>query len=62
VAVLIPPEDWHLHAPGPRHYTEVECPTCGWSWEVEGHYEYGLWVPEREDDLECPVCLEYIEQ
>jgi hypothetical protein len=57
---MLPPEDWYLHAPGPRHHTEVECGGCGWSWEVEGHYEYGRWIPEREDDLECPVCLEAV--
>ena len=53
--------DAWLHAPGPRHYREVECEGCGWSWDVEGHYEYGLWIPERDDDLECPVCYEVAE-
>ena len=39
----------------------MECEGCGWSWEVEGRYEYGLWLPERDDDLECPVCYEVAE-
>ena len=48
--------DAWLHAPGPRERREVRCPECGWTWEVEGHTEYGLWLPERDDDLTCEEC------
>ena len=45
-----------LHARGPRHTREVTCRVCGLSWEVIGHEEYGLWLPERDDDLVCEDC------
>jgi DNA-directed RNA polymerase subunit RPC12/RpoP len=48
--------DAWLHAPGPRHYQEVRCSKCGWSWEVLGHEEYGIWLPERDDELTCEEC------
>ncbi len=48
--------DAWLHAPGPRHYREVRCAGCGNEWEVLGHEEYGLWLPERDDDLTCEEC------
>ncbi len=48
--------DAWLHAPGPRHPREVRCPECGWTWEAMGHHEYGLWLPERDDDLLCEEC------
>jgi hypothetical protein len=47
-------ETW-LHAPGPREWRKARCPECGWRWEVEGHTEYGLWYPEREDVV-CQEC------
>jgi hypothetical protein len=53
--------DAWLHAEGPRYQREVRCPECGISWEVEGHYEYGLWLPERDDDLTCEECGEEAE-
>ena len=53
--------DAWLHAGGPRHWREVRCPECGFSWEVEGHEEYGTWWPERDDDLCCPECGEEAE-
>lgn len=50
--------DTWLHAPGPRERREARCPErgCGRTWEVEGHTEYGLWLPERDDDLTCEEC------
>ncbi len=36
--------------------TELECLSCGHVWDVEGHIEYGTWMPERDDDLFCPEC------
>ncbi len=48
--------DAWLHAPGPRERREVRCPECGWTWEVQGHTEYGIWIPERDDDLLCEEC------
>ena len=53
--------DAWLHGRGPRHWREVSCPACGFCWEVEGHYEYGLWLPERDDDLYCEECGEEAE-
>ena len=44
-----------LHAPDPRELREVGCPESGRIWEVEGHTEYGLGFPER-DDLACEGC------
>ena len=41
-----------LHTPGPRELREVGCPEFGRIWEVEGHTEYGLGFPKR-DDLAC---------
>lgn len=35
---------------------ELECLKCGHEWMVEGHEEYGTWMPERDDDLFCPEC------
>ncbi len=46
--------DAWLHAPGPKEERELTCSECGYTWEAEGHNEYGLWLPERDDDLECP--------
>lgn len=34
--------DAWLHTPGPREERELTCSECG------------LWLPERDDDLECP--------
>jgi hypothetical protein len=48
--------DAWLHAPGPRERREARCNECGWTWEVEGHTEYGLWLPEHDDDLTCEEC------
>ncbi len=50
--------DAWLHAPGPREWREARCPegACGWTWEVQGHTEYGIWIPERDDDLLCEEC------
>ncbi len=48
--------DAWLHAPGPRERREARCPGCGWTWAVEGHTEYGLWYPERDDDVICEEC------
>jgi len=48
--------DAFFHAPGPMEYREARCPGCGRTWEVEGHAEYGLWYPERDDDLLCEGC------
>lgn len=48
-------EAW-LHARGPVHWREVRCPECDWTWEVAGHYEYCIWLPERDDDLYCEEC------
>jgi hypothetical protein len=48
--------DAGLHAPGPREWREARCSECGWTWEVEGHTEYGLWLPERDEDLTCEEC------
>jgi DNA-directed RNA polymerase subunit RPC12/RpoP len=48
--------DAWLHAQGPRHYRELTCGECGYFWEELGHVEYGIWLPERDDDLECPEC------
>ncbi len=41
---------------GPIHEVEVRCTECGRTWEVRGHYEYGTWWPERDDDLLCEGC------
>jgi hypothetical protein len=30
-------------------------------WNVQGRYKDGRWVPERAEDLECPVCLEEVD-
>ena len=42
-----------MHTPGLRERREARCPECGRRWEVEGHAEHGLWLPERDDDLLC---------
>jgi hypothetical protein len=49
------PDAW-LHSPWPREQLEARCPECGRTWEVEGHIDYGLWLPERDDDLFCEEC------
>ena len=48
--------DAWLHAPGPRERREAWCPECGWRWEVEGHTEHRMWLPERDDGLTCEEC------
>jgi hypothetical protein len=48
--------DAWLHSPDPRHYREMTCAEYGYSWESLGHIEYGVWLPERDDDLKCPEC------
>ena len=48
--------DAWLHAPGPRERREARCPECDWTWEVIGRTEYGIWIPERDDDLVCEEC------
>ncbi len=48
--------DAWLHARGPRHMREVRCPGCGETWEAMGNTEYGVWLPERDDDLLCEEC------
>jgi hypothetical protein len=55
VAVVSGYDAW-LHAPGPRHHRELTCTLCRYRWEALGHVEYGIWLPERDDDLECPEC------
>ena len=48
--------DAWLRARGPRHWREVRYPGCGVTWEASGHYEYGLWLSERDDDMLCDEC------
>jgi hypothetical protein len=48
--------DARLHDPGPRERREARCLECRRTWEAEGHTEYGVWIPERDDDLNCEEC------
>ena len=58
----MPPSNWwYPLGVGSERYGEVECVGCGWVWYVEGCYVDGRWDPERDEDLECPVCLEKVD-
>jgi uncharacterized protein YbaR (Trm112 family) len=46
----------HLHRRGPVEEGELGCPACGHCWYADGREEYGVWFPNAEDDLYCPVC------
>ena len=60
---MIPPSGWwYPLGAGSGRYAEIECVGCGWIWNVEGRYEEGRWVSERDEDLECPVCLEHVDR
>ena len=43
--------DAWLHARGPRHWREVSCPGCGFSWEIEGHEEYIYHYGNRPEEI-----------
>ena len=48
--------DGWLYARGPVHWREAQCPECEETWEVAGHYEHCIWLPERDDDMLCEGC------
>ncbi len=48
-------EAW-LHSRGPREERELKCSVCGETWWAYGRVEYGIWLPEDDDDLLCEDC------
>ncbi len=49
-------DNWIVGGRGHKCTVQVQCPTCHDRWEVDGYMEYGMWDPDYNGDMICPVC------